>query len=359
MTTTCIDTINPKVVFADAKEIWIAVALLQKHIAKQLLSNANIQDTNLIHIIVGIDLPTEPSAIETLYNAGCDIQVCKSNVTFHPKVYVVKRRNGKYSSIVGSANATTAGFTSNIELSVHSNDIRFSKSVIDWFNHIDKRTLRNVDKCFIETYKQEFVDRQQKNLDQKHQQIKQRIQQLWNTVNEYNKRELIQQLTETLSKISSSHNFRDRDKVVEDLRAAMDVKHGFRSFNSKQFVEIAELGRIRSSQRNTFYQDDTINAIKRAYTASEEDLANAIDNLCSCKDIGIGYASKIMCVRNPKKFMVINGPAKEFLKRFGVKGISGKISGKRYLEISQEIAGLIKDIPGLNNFAHFDCLIWN
>ena len=91
MTTTCIDTINPKVFFADAKEIWIAVALLQKHIAKQLLSNANIQDTNLIHIIVGIDLPTEPSAIETLYNAGCDIQVYKSNVTFHPKVYVVKR----------------------------------------------------------------------------------------------------------------------------------------------------------------------------------------------------------------------------------------------------------------------------
>lgn len=138
-----------------------------------------------------------------------------------------------------------------------------NKKQHDWFNHIDKRTLRNVDKCFIETYKQEFVDRQQKNFDQKHQQIKQRIQQLWNTVNEYNKRELIQQLTETLSKISSSHYFRDRDKVVEDLRAAMDVKHGFRSFNSKQFVEIAELGRIRSSQRNTFYQDDTINAIKR------------------------------------------------------------------------------------------------
>ena len=28
MTTKCIDTINPKVFFADAKEIWIAVALL-------------------------------------------------------------------------------------------------------------------------------------------------------------------------------------------------------------------------------------------------------------------------------------------------------------------------------------------
>lgn len=63
MTTTCIDTINPKVVFADAKEIWIAVALLQKHIAKQLLSNANIQDTNLIHIIVGIDFNVSKNSI--------------------------------------------------------------------------------------------------------------------------------------------------------------------------------------------------------------------------------------------------------------------------------------------------------
>ena len=49
MTTKCIDTINPKVFFADAKEIWIAVALLQKHIAKQLLSNAKTLDTNHIH----------------------------------------------------------------------------------------------------------------------------------------------------------------------------------------------------------------------------------------------------------------------------------------------------------------------
>lgn len=358
MKSKCIETINSKDFFADAKEVWIAVALLQNHIAEQLLSNANILDKNLIHIIVGIDLPTDPNAFETLYNAGCDIQVCTSNVTFHPKVYVVKKQNGRYSSIVGSANATTAGFNNNIELSVHSNDIHFAKSVIDWFNHIDKHTLHNVDKDFIEAYKKEFVDRKQNNVDQKHQQVKQRIQNLWATVNEYKKRELIQQLTETLSEISSSQSFRDRDKVVEDLRAAMDVKHDFRSFNSKQFVEIAELGRIRSSQRNTFYQDDTINAIKKAYTASEENLADAIDNLCSCKDIGIGYASKIMCVRDPKKYMVINEPAKVFLKRFGIKGISGKISGKRYLEISQEIASILTEIPGSIDLAHFDCLIW-
>ena len=63
MTTKCIDTINPKVFFADAKEIWIAVALLQKHIAKQLLSNAKTLDTNLIHIIVGIDFNVSKNSI--------------------------------------------------------------------------------------------------------------------------------------------------------------------------------------------------------------------------------------------------------------------------------------------------------
>ena len=215
-----------------------------------------------------------------------------------------------------------------------------------------------MDNAFIETYKKEFVDRNQNIVDQKHKQVKQRIQELWATVKEFNKRELIQQLTKTPSDISSSQSFRDRDKVVEDLRAAMDVKHDFRGFNSKQFVEIAELGRIRSSQRNAFYQDDIIIAIKKAYTASEENLADAIDNLCSYKGIGIGYASKIMCVRDPKKYMVINGPAKVFLKRFGMKGISGKISGKRYLEISKEIASLLNEIPGLIDLAHFDCLIW-
>lgn len=354
----CIDTIDPKVFFGDAKEVWIAVALLQNHFAELLLSNVSIPDKNLIHIIVGIDLPTDPNAFETLYSAGCDIKVCTSNVTFHPKVYVVKKRNGRYSAIVGSANATAAGFNSNIELSVHSNDIPFTKSVIDWFNHIDKRTLHNVNRDFIEAYKKEFVDRQQNSVDQNRQRVKQRIQNLWATVDEYKKKELIQQLKENLSKMRSSQSFRDRHKVVEDLRSAMDVKHDFRSFNSKRFVEIAELGRIRSSQRNIFYQDETIIAIKKVYTASEEDLADAIDNLCSCKGIGIGYASKIMCVRDPKKYMVINGPAKDFLKRFGIKGISGQISGKRYLEISQEIASILIEIPGLIDLAHFDCLIW-
>lgn len=63
MTTKCIDTINPKVFFADAKKIWIAVALLQKHIAKQLLSNAKTLDTNLIHIIVGIDFNVSKNSI--------------------------------------------------------------------------------------------------------------------------------------------------------------------------------------------------------------------------------------------------------------------------------------------------------
>ena len=354
----CIDTINPKVFFANAKEIWIAVALLQNHVAEQLLSFTNIEDKKLIHIIVGIDLATDPIAIETLYNAGCDIQVCISDATFHPKVYVVKREKGKYASIVGSANATTTGFTSNIELSVHSHDILFSKSVINWYNHIDKRTLHKVDKIFIEAYKKEFADRKQKYVDQKQKQVKQRVQKLWSSVNNYKKRELIQQLSETLSNISSSQEFHDRDKVVEDLRTAMDVKHDFKVFNSKQFVEIAELGRIRSSQRNTFYQDDTIMAIKKAYTASENDLADAIDHLCSCKNIGIGYASKIMCVRDPKKYMVINGPARDFLKRFGIKGISGKISGNKYLEISQEISSILDEIPGVIDLAHFDCLIW-
>jgi HKD family nuclease len=360
MSTNISDRINLKDLFTNAKEVWIAVALMQKDIAKQIIDTCHMSDNKSIHVIVGINLPTDPEAIELLYNSGCDIRVYSNKkTTYHPKVYVVKKSNGRYSSIIGSANATVSGFNLNVELSVSNNDKSFCESILDWISQIDKRYLRLVDTTFVEAYKKIFEDRKLANVNRQQEQILQRIQDLWNNVLEFDRRKLIDRLKEDLSKNKDDEIFKGRNEVVLKLREAMDVAHNFKDFNSDAYIQIAELGRIRRSQRSPFYEKETINAIAELYTAPEDCIANAIDNLCSIKNVGIGYASRVLCVREPKKYMVINGPVIKFLKRYGIQGISGKINGAKYLEICQSLAPLLDEIPDIIDFAHFDCLIWD
>lgn len=360
MSTTITDRINLKDFFANAKEIWIAVALMKKDIAEQILHTCHMSDSKSIHVIVGINLPTEPEAIELLYHSGCDVRVYRNTkTTYHPKVYVVKKINGRYAAIIGSANATASGFYSNVELSVCNNDKHFCKSIVDWINQIDKRSLHLVDTTFVESYKKIFEDRKRANADRLQEQLRQRIQDLWNNVLEYDRQKLLGRLKTELSKYKDNEAFTGRDEVVLKLREAMDVSHNFKEFNSDAYISIAELGGIRRSQRSPFYEEETIKAIAQLYTVPEGRVANAIDNLCSIKGIGIGYASRVLCVRNPKKYMVINGPVIKFLKRYGIHGISGQINGAKYLEICQALAPLLEEIPDIIDFAHFDCLIWN
>jgi HKD family nuclease len=360
MSTRITDRINVKDFFSNAKEVWIAVALLQKDIAEQILRTCNMPDRKSIHVIVGINLPTEPEAIELLYTSGCDVRVYKNKkTTYHPKVYVVKKNNGRYTSIIGSANATASGFYSNVELSVYNNDKSFCESTIDWIKRIDKRSLLPVDPTFVEAYKKDYEDRKRANASRLQEQNWQRLHDFWNNVLEYDRQKLIDRLKEELSKYKDDEIFKGRDEVVLKLREAMDVAHNFKNFNSDAYIHIAELGRIRSSQRTPFFNKETINAMAELYTVPESKIAIAFDNLCSIKDVGIGYASRVLCVRDPKKYMVINRPVKNFLKQYGIHGISGQIKGAKYLEICQTLAPLLKEVPGIKDFAHFDCLIWD
>jgi HKD family nuclease len=353
----CLNHINLSRFFSNSKETWIAVALMQNDIAVKLLKSLSYKDNGLIHIVIGIDLSTEPEALETLYNAGCDVKIYSSDITFHPKVYVVKKRNGRYSSIIGSANATHSGFQSNVEFSVENNDTEFCKSVIDWFNRLNSKHLHTIDSSFLTAYKKEFEDRKLSNMSSNHANLRKRIKGLWKSTLEYNRLELLQEIRKGLSEVMKSSVFQDRDNVVSELREAMDVNHGFKHFDSAHFFSIAELGRIRTSHHKAFLQPATIKAIANAYTAENNSIAKSIDELCGCDSIGIGYASKIMCVRDPKRFMIINGPSIDFLKKYGIKGLSGKITGEKYLQICSEISKILDVIPEVVDLAHFDAII--
>lgn len=350
-----IDMVN---FFSNVAEIWIAVALLKKDIVSKILKSINIKNPQLIHFVVGIDLPTDPEALQMLYKRNCDVKIYHTTYTFHPKVYVVRKQNGRFESIIGSANATVSGFSQNIELSISNNDPTFCKSVLNWFEELRPKCLY-INSDIIEQYKQDFNDRLEENLDRKQKNLNSRLKKFCEYVLDYKRQEMINHLNEKIPQRRETPVYTNRDGIVKKLRNFMDVENNFKSFDTDKFVKVAELGRIRTSHYNVFRQPEIIKSIAKVYTVPQNQLARAIDELCSYKFMGIGYASKILCVRDPKKFMVINGPVKKFLQDYGFKGVSSNISGKKYLEISNEIVQNI--LPKLNNIpdlAHFDALIW-
>src|SRR5271157_2244771 len=72
-------------------------------------------------ILIGIDLPSDPNAIETLlhiateYSGQLELKYFRPlrNRIFHPKLFLFKRRTGKASAIIGSSNLTQGGLVEN------------------------------------------------------------------------------------------------------------------------------------------------------------------------------------------------------------------------------------------------------
>lgn len=355
MSTKIVERIDIQDFFANAKEIWIAVALMQKDIAEQILRACKIPNKKLVHAIVGIDLPTDPDALELLHESGCDLSVYKHNkITYHPKVYVVKKRNGQYASLIGSANATRQGFDSNVELSVFNNNPDFCKSVQNWIERIDKKSLIQVNPAFLEKYKEVYKERQQDRVNLRQSEAKKRLLLLWDDVLEQS---LIDFFQRKVAKYKEDEYFNHRGDVILKLRKAMDVAHNFQNFDCDAYVHIPELGSVRINR--PFQQQETIDAMAALYIAPDVQIASAFDNLCSIKDVGIAYASKVLCARDPKKYMVINGPVKKVLRSCGMRGISGEISGAKYLEICKTLVRVLEKLPEVKDFAQLDLLMYD
>lgn len=86
--------------FANADEIWVAVGLLNE-VGLNFILKA-IPKTCKRNFIVGVNLPTEPKALSTLFSLKEKEKITASILTndfFHPKVYIAKTgRNLIFSS---------------------------------------------------------------------------------------------------------------------------------------------------------------------------------------------------------------------------------------------------------------------
>src|SRR5690606_16475334 len=119
-----------------ADEILVATAMITDYGLS--LFDSRDEDA-LFQILVGIDLPTQPSTLQKMFDNTVDVKVHNiKGQFFHPKVYLFKI-NDSWVAFVGSGNCTQGGLERNIEMSVKVEDEDTVEELIKWFGiYFDK-----------------------------------------------------------------------------------------------------------------------------------------------------------------------------------------------------------------------------
>ena len=130
-----------------ADEILIASAMITDF-GLSLFDNRD-QDA-LFQVLVGIDLPTQPLALQKMFDNKVEARVHNiKGQFFHPKVYMF-RVDDSWLAYIGSGNCTQGGLERNIEMSVKVEDEDTVEELIKWFSiYFDKHG---------EVLTQEFID---------------------------------------------------------------------------------------------------------------------------------------------------------------------------------------------------------
>ncbi|MFP2994365.1 phospholipase D family protein [Spongiivirga sp. MCCC 1A20706] len=113
----------------------------------------------IFSVLVGIDLPTQPKALQKLLDDSIDAKVHNiKGQFFHPKVYLF--RNGEHwTGFVGSGNCTRGGIESNLEMTLKTEDEHVTADLVKWFNLYYQKHGTNLTQEFIDDYEVLFSAR--------------------------------------------------------------------------------------------------------------------------------------------------------------------------------------------------------
>lgn len=151
----------------DAKDVYVAVAFL-KQSGLDLIKESIYEVLELngsFNIIVGLDLyVTEPKALYDLLNISQGSSKLKfflfssASATFHPKIYASKRVK-KSSVLIGSANLTNGGLSTNVEASVyHDNDEKLFEECRGFFAElISDNNCKKASAIAIQDYEKKYI----------------------------------------------------------------------------------------------------------------------------------------------------------------------------------------------------------
>lgn len=171
-----------------AAKFYLGMALVTNGGLKLVLSSIErcLEKRGHGQVLFGIDLPTEPDAIQSL----CALQIRhKENFEvrwfqpgkrfFHPKVSVFVGRNGAKTAIIGSSNLTGGGLSENHETNVFLNDGGIVQTFLDYFEeHFQGAHARRVDQHWLDQYRQLWIER--KKNEQRQRRLREKARSLGN-----------------------------------------------------------------------------------------------------------------------------------------------------------------------------------
>lgn len=141
-----------------ADEICIAVAMLTDY-GLQLFDHRD--EDCIFEILVGYDLPTQPSALQKLLDDKVETKIYDvKNQFFHPKLYLF-RVNENWTAFIGSGNCTKGGLRTNIELSLKIEDPDAVQELLDWFMTYYKLGT-NIEQEWLDEYSLFYAERSDK-----------------------------------------------------------------------------------------------------------------------------------------------------------------------------------------------------
>ena len=118
-------------------------------------------------VLFGVDLPTDPPAIETLcaiqtrHRGNFELRRFQPGRTFfHPKVSIFISQGGAMTAIIGSSNLTGGGLAKNYEANVLIDDRKVVQQFLDYFDeHFEGAHARRVGQRWLEEYRQLWTER--------------------------------------------------------------------------------------------------------------------------------------------------------------------------------------------------------
>lgn len=118
-----------------AQSVWIASAMIS-HKGWSFLQK-NLPKNAIQFYLIGIDLATDPKVFESiLTNADINARVYETRYTFHPKTYLIQRKDDSFTAFVGSSNTTGWGLEKNVEMNFQINDQNECRKLLTWFNSL-------------------------------------------------------------------------------------------------------------------------------------------------------------------------------------------------------------------------------
>lgn len=346
----------------NADELWIAVALVTSN-ALDFIQNQLSEDATQNYLI-GINLPTEPNALKKLYRLEVKDKIQSRIYTdkefYHPKVYLI-RKGSNYIAFIGSANCTNSGLSKNIELSYKIENQTDCKTLVKWFENLNKDAF-SITEIFLKEYEKSFIKRKERKL--KDEKVAKRLKKKLKQEHEVTmaaRTELIEVLKWHRRQPIYKQHKAERQENVKRLRESLDYP-AFKNVDVDAFFAIWELGHLIAIPVPTLKRE--LKKFKRMlkYLCDDNlDIALRINEVLSgdLKIRGVAEAtvSKILTIHNPKEYSVRNDKIDDVLIEYGIE-IPKRISkGEKYKAVNVFLKQL-KDESNMDNLAILDLYLY-